>query len=153
METVKYINNRNPQVALLALSVRHRPSFFQDMANPLPIQLLETLVAHCGYPLHLQISTKDFLNELVRRFPERPPMIMGPVMGRILEVSQGLDQFCAWCLESRVVLSRCGFQHIAMHSWGFARVVGDGGATLCWTQSPQVSLQCLFSYQHMSCTI
>jgi len=37
--------------------------------------------------MHLQISTKEFLNELVRRFPERPPMVTGRVMGRILEVS------------------------------------------------------------------
>jgi ADP-ribosylation factor-binding protein GGA len=35
----------------------------------------------------LQIATKEFLNELVRRFPERPPMVLGPVMGKILEVS------------------------------------------------------------------
>ena len=27
------------------------------------------------------------MNELVRRFPERPPMVTGRVMGRILEVS------------------------------------------------------------------
>ncbi|KAG1443030.1 hypothetical protein G6F56_010824 [Rhizopus delemar] len=28
---------------------------------------------NCGYPFHLQIATKEFLNALVRRFPERPP--------------------------------------------------------------------------------
>ncbi|KAK7050397.1 rRNA-processing arch domain-containing protein [Favolaschia claudopus] len=38
--------NRNPHVALLALA------------------LLDTLVQSCGYPFHLQISTKEFLNEL-----------------------------------------------------------------------------------------
>lgn len=36
--------------------------------------------------MELQISTKEFLNELVRRFPERPPMVIGRVMGRILEL-------------------------------------------------------------------
>ncbi|ORX34513.1 hypothetical protein BD324DRAFT_604723 [Kockovaella imperatae] len=63
-----HINSRNPNQALLALSV------------------LEHLVRNCGYPVHLQISTKEFLNELVRRFPERPPMVTGRVMGRILEL-------------------------------------------------------------------
>ena len=64
-----HVNSRNPNQSLLALSV------------------LDHLVKNCGYPVHLQISTKEFLNELVRRFPERPPMVTGRVMGRILEVS------------------------------------------------------------------
>lgn len=63
-----YINFRNPNQSLLALAV------------------LDYLVKHCGYAVHLQISTKEFLNELVRRFPERPPMVVGRVMGRILEM-------------------------------------------------------------------
>lgn len=41
---------------------------------------------NCGYPFHLQISTKEFLNELVRRFPERPPPISPPPMAKILEL-------------------------------------------------------------------
>ncbi|KAI5449067.1 ARF-binding protein [Naganishia albida] len=68
LATVRAINSRNPHTALLA------------------IQLLKTLVKECGYPFHLQIATKEFLNELVRRFPERPPMVLGPVMGKILEL-------------------------------------------------------------------
>lgn len=64
-------NHRNPYVAILALA------------------LLDTLVQSCGYPFHLQISTKEFLNELVRRFPERPPPFPGPVMSRILELIGG----------------------------------------------------------------
>ena len=38
-------------------------------------QLLDHCVKNCGYPFHLQISTKEFLNELVRRFPSQPPVI------------------------------------------------------------------------------
>lgn len=54
---------------------------------PLPdMQLLDILVKNCGYPFHLQISTKDFLNELVRRFPERPPTFPPPPMAKILEL-------------------------------------------------------------------
>lgn len=58
----------NPNVSLLALS------------------LLDICVKNCGYPFHLQISTKEFLNELVRRFPERPPMRTTRVQNRILEL-------------------------------------------------------------------
>lgn len=52
---VKLVNSRDPQVSELA------------------IILLDYLVKNCGYPVHLQISRKEFLNELVKRFPERPP--------------------------------------------------------------------------------
>ncbi|KAK3321633.1 VHS domain-containing protein [Apodospora peruviana] len=64
---VNYINHRNPNVALLALS------------------LLDICVKNCGYPFHLQISTKEFLNELVRKFPERPPIRPTRVQMKILE--------------------------------------------------------------------
>lgn len=65
---VRYVNDRNPHIAFLALA------------------LLETLVTEVGYPLHLQIATKWFLNELVRRFPERPPQYPGRVMTKILDL-------------------------------------------------------------------
>ncbi|PSN62469.1 ADP-ribosylation factor-binding protein-like protein GGA1 [Corynespora cassiicola Philippines] len=65
---VHYVNHRNQNVALLALN------------------LLDICVKNCGYPFHLQISTKEFLNELVRRFPERPPVHPSRVQNRILEL-------------------------------------------------------------------
>ncbi|PTB44693.1 uncharacterized protein TrAFT101_003237 [Trichoderma asperellum] len=65
---VGFVNHRNPNVALLALS------------------LLDICVKNCGYPFHLQISTKEFLNELVRRFPERPPIRPTRVQNKILEL-------------------------------------------------------------------
>ncbi|KAM0717586.1 hypothetical protein Q7P37_007438 [Cladosporium fusiforme] len=65
---VSWINHRNPNVSLLALS------------------LLDICVKNCGYAFHLQISTKDFLNELVRRFPERPPIRNTRVQNKILEL-------------------------------------------------------------------
>jgi ADP-ribosylation factor-binding protein GGA len=64
---VQLINHRNPNVSLLALG------------------LLDICVKNCGYPFHLQISTKEFLNELVRRFPERPPIRPSRVQSKILE--------------------------------------------------------------------
>nr|POE48900.1 putative adp-ribosylation factor-binding protein c25h2.16c [Quercus suber] len=65
---VGHVNHRNPNVSLLALA------------------LLDICVKNCGYPFHLQISTKEFLNELVRRFPERPPIRTTRVQNRILEL-------------------------------------------------------------------
>ncbi|EAQ83333.1 conserved hypothetical protein [Chaetomium globosum CBS 148.51] len=64
---VNYVNHRNPNVSLLALN------------------LLDICVKNCGYPFQLQISTKEFLNELVRRFPERPPIRPSRVQLKILE--------------------------------------------------------------------
>ncbi|KAG1817397.1 VHS domain-containing protein [Suillus variegatus] len=81
MLIARLTNHRNPHIAILALA------------------LLDTLVQSCGYPFHLQISTKEFLNELVRRFPERPPPFPGPVMSRILElIHQWKEGICS---ESR----------------------------------------------------
>jgi ADP-ribosylation factor-binding protein GGA len=81
MLIVQAVNHRNPHVSLLALG------------------LLDTLVQMCGYPFHLQLSTKEFLNELVRRFPERPPPFPGPVMSRILELIHVWKE--GICVESR----------------------------------------------------
>ncbi|KAI9728461.1 MAG: hypothetical protein M1828_003863 [Chrysothrix sp. TS-e1954] len=65
---VSHVNNRNPNISLLALT------------------LLDICVKNCGYPFHLQISTKEFLNELVRRFPERPPIRYSRTQNKILEL-------------------------------------------------------------------
>lgn len=81
MEIVKFVNSRNPNVALLALN------------------LLDICVKNCGYPFHLQISTKDFLNELVRRFPERPPVHSSRVQNRILELIE--EWRSTICMTSR----------------------------------------------------
>ncbi|KAI8361738.1 hypothetical protein BD560DRAFT_373999 [Blakeslea trispora] len=63
---VKLINSKNMNQAMLALT------------------LLDNCVKNCGYPFHLQIATKEFLNELVRKFPERPAPFPNPVIQRIL---------------------------------------------------------------------
>ncbi|KAH9042490.1 VHS-domain-containing protein [Lactarius pseudohatsudake] len=81
MLIVQAVNHRNPHVTFLAIG------------------LLDTLVQMCGYPFHLQIATKEFLNELVRRFPERPPPFPGPVMSRILDLIHGWKE--GICVESR----------------------------------------------------
>lgn len=63
---VKLINSRDTHTAVFALS------------------LLDVLVKNCGYPVHLQISRKEFLNELVKRFPEHPPLRYSKVQRLIL---------------------------------------------------------------------
>jgi ADP-ribosylation factor-binding protein GGA len=81
MAIVHHINHRNPHVSILALN------------------LLQTLTSSLGHLFHLQIATKEFLNELVRRFPERPPPFPGPIMTRILEMIHEWKETI--CKESR----------------------------------------------------
>ncbi|PVU99701.1 hypothetical protein BB560_005462 [Smittium megazygosporum] len=50
-----YINSKSQKQALLALG------------------LLDNLVKNCGHAVHFQIASKDFLNSLVRKFPEFQP--------------------------------------------------------------------------------
>ncbi|KAI8081899.1 uncharacterized protein B0P05DRAFT_538528, partial [Gilbertella persicaria] len=57
---VKLVNSTKTNQAMLALT------------------LLDNCVKNCGYPFHLQIASKEFLNALVRRFPERPPTRYAP---------------------------------------------------------------------------
>ncbi|SCU93160.1 LAMI_0E13432g1_1 [Lachancea mirantina] len=63
---VKLVNSRDTHTAVFALA------------------LMDVLVKNCGYPFHLQISRKEFLNELVKRFPERPPVRFSKVQRLIL---------------------------------------------------------------------
>ncbi|PVG03878.1 VHS-domain-containing protein [Serendipita vermifera] len=81
MAAVRLVNHRNPHVSILALA------------------LIDSLVQSGGYPIHLQVATKEFLNELVRRFPERPPPFPGPVMQRILELIHSWKE--GICAQSR----------------------------------------------------
>ncbi|KAI9292228.1 VHS-domain-containing protein [Neoconidiobolus thromboides FSU 785] len=64
---VQLINNRDQKVAMLALI------------------LLDTCIRNCGYAFHLQIARKEFLNELVKKFPEVPPPFPTSVQIKILE--------------------------------------------------------------------
>jgi len=100
LEVAEYINQKkanNPREAAMAIGrlANHRNPHIAILA----LALLDTLVQSCGYPFHLQISTKEFLNELVRRFPERPPPFPGPVMSKILELIGGWKE--GICTESR----------------------------------------------------
>ncbi|KAI9225029.1 hypothetical protein BC828DRAFT_371924 [Blastocladiella britannica] len=56
-----------------------------DTVSSHALELLDLCVKNCGFPFHLQLGSKDFLNELVRRFPEKPPLPVPPTLRRILE--------------------------------------------------------------------
>lgn len=74
---VKLINQRDPLTSKLAL------------------QLLDNLVKNCGYPFHLQISRKEFLNELVKKFPERPTLRYNSVQRMILaQIEEWYQTIC-----------------------------------------------------------
>ncbi|ORZ20113.1 VHS domain-domain-containing protein [Lobosporangium transversale] len=78
---VRLVNHKNVHVGMLALA------------------LLDNCVKSCGYPFHLQIATKEFLNALVRKFPERPLTVPTPVQSRILELIQ--EWYMTLCKTSR----------------------------------------------------
>ncbi|KAF9350129.1 hypothetical protein BGX26_011660 [Mortierella sp. AD094] len=78
---VRLVNHKNMHVGMLALG------------------LLDNCVKNCGYPFHLQIASKEFLNALVRRFPERPLTVPTPVQNRILEMIQ--EWYTTLCKTSR----------------------------------------------------
>lgn len=74
---VKLINQRDPQTSELAL------------------HLLDNLVKNCGFPFQLQISRKEFLNELVKRFPERPTSRYSRVQRMILaQIEEWYQTIC-----------------------------------------------------------
>ena len=74
---VKLISQKDPQTSELALA------------------LLDNLVKNCGYPFQLQISRKEFLNDLVRRFPERPPLRYTRVQRMILaQIEEWYQTIC-----------------------------------------------------------
>ncbi|KAK4514438.1 uncharacterized protein ATC70_002034 [Mucor velutinosus] len=79
MEVCETINKKQgsaPRIAAQAI-VRLVNSIKVNQAM-LALTLLDNCVKNCGYPFHLQIASKEFLNNLVRRFPERPPARYAP---------------------------------------------------------------------------
>ncbi|KAI0016336.1 VHS-domain-containing protein [Xylariomycetidae sp. FL0641] len=116
---VKYINSYN------SYDPKRR-------TNILALNLLDICVKNCGYPFHLQIATKEFLNELVRRFPERPPMRYSEVQTKILELIE--EWRCTICETSRYKedLGYIRDMHALLHAKGyrFPEVRRDDAAVL-----------------------
>ncbi|KAL2914312.1 ARF-binding protein [Polyrhizophydium stewartii] len=72
----------------------------------LALTLLDNCVKNCGYPFHIVLGSKEFLNELVRRFPERPTGLTA-TQHRILELIQLWN--ATLCVSSRY---KDDFKHI-----------------------------------------
>ncbi|KAF9206845.1 hypothetical protein BGZ49_001681 [Haplosporangium sp. Z 27] len=89
-------------------------------------------VKNCGYPFHLQIGTKEFLNELVRKFPERPLSVPTPVQNKILEMIQ--EWYQTLCKTSRykedLVHIKDMHRLLSFKGYRFPQVKGDSAAVL-----------------------
>ncbi|KAG0374470.1 hypothetical protein BGX24_010354 [Mortierella sp. AD032] len=111
---VRLINNRNLHVSMLALA------------------LLDNCVKNCGYPFHLQIATKEFLNELVRKFPERPLTVYTPAQNRILELIQ--EWYQTLCKSSRykedLVHIKDMHRLLSFKGYRFPQLKGDSASVL-----------------------
>ncbi|KAJ1652343.1 ARF-binding protein [Dispira simplex] len=90
---VKHVNNRSQHVSLLAL------------------ELLDFCVKNCGHAFHIQISTKEFLEEFVRKFPGSPPTVPTRTQYRILELIQ--EWRFTICRHSRYKDDLCNIEKIA----------------------------------------
>ncbi|EHN02988.1 Gga1p [Saccharomyces cerevisiae x Saccharomyces kudriavzevii VIN7] len=86
LDVSDYINSKQgvaPREAVLAIEKLINSGETQTAVFAL--SLLDVLVKNCGYSIHLQISRKEFLNDLVKRFPEHPPLRYSKVQQMILE--------------------------------------------------------------------
>ncbi|BFZ56373.1 ARF-binding protein [Savitreella phatthalungensis] len=120
LEIADLINSKKgnmPRDAAVALV--HKINSLNPVTSLLAIALLDMLVKNCGYPFHLQIATKEFLNELVRRFPERPPPQPSRVQFRILEL---LEQWRQTLCETSRYKDDMGYirdMHRLLHYKGY----------------------------------
>ena len=85
LDVADYINEKQGATSRDAVTAIARLINTRDTHTAVfSLSLLDVLVKNCGYPVHLQISRKEFLNELVKRFPEHPPMRYSKVQRLIL---------------------------------------------------------------------
>lgn len=96
MEICDYVNAKQGSVPReAAITVAKLISQRDPQTSELALALLDNLVKNCGYPFHLQISRKEFLNELVKRFPERPPLRYTRVQRLILaQIEEWYQTIC-----------------------------------------------------------
>ncbi|KAJ2159178.1 ARF-binding protein [Coemansia sp. RSA 552] len=109
-----YVNGRSNTQALLALT------------------LLDNLVKNCGHAVHYQIGSREFLNELFKRFPEYQPAFPNPVHGRVLEMLQ--EWRVTLCQRSRYRedLQRINDMYalLCRKGWRFPRIDTDNVAVV-----------------------
>lgn len=96
LEICDYVNAKQGSIPRdAAIAVAKLISQKDPQTSELALALLDNLVKNCGYPFQLQISRKEFLNELVKRFPERPPMRYSRVQRLILaQIEEWYQTIC-----------------------------------------------------------
>ncbi|KAJ2673838.1 ARF-binding protein [Coemansia sp. RSA 1085] len=98
----------------------------------LALTLLDNLIKNCGHPVHFQIGSREFLNELFRRFPEYQPIAPNPVHHRILEMLQ--EWRVTLCQRSRYRedLQRINDMYalLCRKGWRFPRIDSDNIAVV-----------------------
>lgn len=96
LEICDYVNAKQGSIPReAAITVAKLISQRDPQTSELALALLDNLVKNCGYPFHLQISRKEFLNELVKRFPERPPLRYSRVQRLILaQIEEWYQTIC-----------------------------------------------------------
>ncbi|KAG4305775.1 hypothetical protein PORY_000685 [Pneumocystis oryctolagi] len=100
LDVVDWINQKKGNTAReAAMIIVHKVNDRGPLVPMLALSLLDVCVKNCGYRFHLQVSTKEFLNKLVRRFPERPPCRLSRIQIRILQTIAEWNQ--TLCLTSR----------------------------------------------------
>ncbi|EMR08792.1 hypothetical protein PNEG_02962 [Pneumocystis murina B123] len=100
LEVVDFINQKKGNMAReAAMMIVRKVNNRSSLVPMLALSLLDVCVKNCGYPFHLQVATKEFLNKLVRQFPERPPYRLTRLQTKILQIIAEWNQ--TLCLTSR----------------------------------------------------
>ncbi|KTW27289.1 hypothetical protein T552_02272 [Pneumocystis carinii B80] len=100
LEVVDFINQKKGNMAReAAMMIVRKVNNRSSLVPMLALSLLDVCMKNCGYPFHLQVATKEFLNKLVRQFPERPPCRLTRLQTKILQAIAEWNQ--TLCMTSR----------------------------------------------------
>ncbi|KAJ2768472.1 ARF-binding protein [Coemansia nantahalensis] len=98
----------------------------------LALALLDNLIKNCGHPVHYQVASREFLNELFRRFPEYQPRESHPVQYRILEMLQEWRVTLCQRSRHREDLQRINdmYSLLCRKGWRFPQIDSDNVAVV-----------------------
>jgi len=92
LQIADYVNEKKgsvPREVAMKLAKLAYPSYGRRAI--LALAVLDVLVKNCGYPFHLAVSRRDFLNTLVRPFGINPPLHYSHLQNVILGMLQEWD--------------------------------------------------------------
>lgn len=72
LEVCELVNSKTSYAHLACTEVSNYFKVEDEIQCLLALFLLDMLVINCGYPVHLSISKREFLNKLMYRFPPGP---------------------------------------------------------------------------------